>query len=191
MQHIKAETYRHMPWKNGGGETIEIAVFPEGAGTDAFDWRVSMAAVASDGPFSGFLQIDRTLCLLTGHGICLQIGRMTYTLDAKSPPLAFAGDVATTATLTDGPVTDLNVMTRRGVFKHHVERIAGASDLTFNHRSGTLLILCTAAAAMQTPDRSIALQRLDCVRFDEPTSDIWLEIPEPATIFLITLSSET
>ena len=30
-----------MPWKNGGGETTEIAVSPPGAGLDDFDWRVA------------------------------------------------------------------------------------------------------------------------------------------------------
>ena len=55
-----------MPWKNGGGTTIEIAVSPHGAGLDDFDWRVSMAHVASHGPFSLFPNIDRTLAVLSG-----------------------------------------------------------------------------------------------------------------------------
>ena len=25
---LRAKDYRRMPWKNGGGETVEIAVFP-------------------------------------------------------------------------------------------------------------------------------------------------------------------
>jgi environmental stress-induced protein Ves len=47
-----------MPWKNGGGETTEIAVFPDGAGLSDFDWRVSMARVDGDGPFSSFPGIE-------------------------------------------------------------------------------------------------------------------------------------
>ena len=50
-----------MPWKNGGGETAEIAVSPPGAALDDFDWRLSMARVETDGPFSAFPGIDRTL----------------------------------------------------------------------------------------------------------------------------------
>ena len=41
MRILRAPDYRRMPWKNGGGETTEIAVFPAGAGLDDFDWRVS------------------------------------------------------------------------------------------------------------------------------------------------------
>jgi uncharacterized protein len=31
---IRAAAYRRMPWKNGGGETVEIAIAPEGATVD-------------------------------------------------------------------------------------------------------------------------------------------------------------
>ena len=61
-----------MPWKNGGGTTIEIAVSPHGAGLDDFDWRVSMARVEGSGPFSRFADIDRCLCVLGGAGIVLK-----------------------------------------------------------------------------------------------------------------------
>ena len=53
-----------------------------------------MATVASDGPFSLFPGVDRTLAVLEGEGIVLsvegQAGRSTLTRD--SPPLAFPAD---------------------------------------------------------------------------------------------------
>ena len=61
MRILRAPDYRVMPWKNGGGTTTEVAVSPEGAGLDHFDWRISMARVEQDGPFSTFPGIDRTL----------------------------------------------------------------------------------------------------------------------------------
>jgi Uncharacterized protein conserved in bacteria len=130
-----------MPWKNGGGETVEIAVDPPDAGLDEFGWRVSMATVASDGPFSAFPGVDRTLSVLTGAGIRLDIeGHERILLDAQSDPLSFPADVATSASLIDGAVTDLNVMTRRGVFLHTVERHAGASSIP--RWDGVRLLLC-------------------------------------------------
>ena len=75
MRILRAESYRRMPWKNGGGETTEIAVSPEGAGLDDFDWRVSMARVESSGPFSLFAGIDRTLAILEGEGHCARYRR--------------------------------------------------------------------------------------------------------------------
>ena len=47
---------------------------PEGASLDTFDWRISMARVASDGPFSEFPGIDRTLAVVEGSGMVLTIG---------------------------------------------------------------------------------------------------------------------
>ena len=73
MRILRASTYRRMPWKNGGGETTEIAVSPEGAGLDDFAWRISMARVDGDGPFSAFAGVDRTLSILEGEGLRLEI----------------------------------------------------------------------------------------------------------------------
>ena len=55
-----------MPWKNGGGETIEIMKWPQDGDLSHFDWRISMAQVALDGPFSVFPKIDRHLAVLAG-----------------------------------------------------------------------------------------------------------------------------
>jgi environmental stress-induced protein Ves len=113
-----------MPWKNGGGETIEIATAPEGASLENFDWRVSMAHVTADGPFSVFEDVNRTLAVIDGAGMTLAIeGRPAVTLTPASPPHEFPGDAPTSARLTDGPVADLNAMTRRGRFRHTMRRI--------------------------------------------------------------------
>jgi environmental stress-induced protein Ves len=93
MRILRAGDHRRMPWKNGKGETVEIAVFPESASVDTFDWRISMAPVVSDGPFSIFPGIDRTLSILTGDGMMLSVEGMAPTiLGRKSVPFSFAGD---------------------------------------------------------------------------------------------------
>lgn len=109
------------PWKNGGGETANLAVFPEGAGLSDFDWRVSIARVDGDGPFSAFPGIDRTLTLLSGGSMALN----GHVLTPDSPPFAFDGELPVEAVVTGGPVHDLNVMTRRGRFTHSVARVRG------------------------------------------------------------------
>lgn len=123
MRILRRENYRLTRWKNGGGETAEIAVFPDSAGLDDFGWRISMATVASDGPFSGFPDVDRSLSVLEGAGIVLDVkGHAPATLTPASHPFAFAADAAASACLLGGAITDLNVMTRRGRFTHKVER---------------------------------------------------------------------
>jgi uncharacterized protein len=123
MKLIRFADLTSKPWKNGGGTTTEIAASPEGAGFDDFDWRLSVADVASDGPFSLFPQTDRTLTLIEGKGLAMVIaGREPVTLTTASAPLSFPGDVAVNATLVDGPIRDFNVMTRRGRFTHKVTK---------------------------------------------------------------------
>ncbi len=123
MHVIRAADYRRMPWKNGGGETAEIAIEPPAGALEAFAWRVSMARVDGDGPFSAFPGVERTLTVLEGAGIRLQIeGREAVELTPASAPYAFPADVPTSATLLAGPITDFNVMTRRGHARQRVHR---------------------------------------------------------------------
>ena len=109
-----------MPWKNGGGVTHQIAAHPAGSGLEDFDWRISMAEVASAGPFSPFSGVDRTLTLLEGAGIVLDLAGAELRLDPGAPPLAFPGEAPVIARPVAGPILDLNVMTRRGRCQHAV-----------------------------------------------------------------------
>ena len=58
------------PWKNGGGVTHEIAKSEEDG---AWLWRLSIAEVATDGPFSAFLGLSRILTVIEGEGLQLHL----------------------------------------------------------------------------------------------------------------------
>jgi environmental stress-induced protein Ves len=163
MRILRAENYRRMPWKNGGGETAEIAVSPDNAGLDDFDWRVSMATVETDGPFSMFSCVDRTLSILEGEGILLSVeGHVPIGLTSRSDPLTFPADVATSAALIAGPITDLNVMTRRGRYDHKVDahRVDGAVQIDPAGRQ--VLIFCRSVSLLVSGDG----ERAQLGRFD-------------------------
>jgi environmental stress-induced protein Ves len=102
------------PWKNGAGVTREIAVEPADATLDDFEWRISVAEIARDAPFSAFAGVDRCIVLLQGCGMQLRTddGAIDARLDRPLEPFRFAGDVPVTATLIDGPCVDFNVMVR-------------------------------------------------------------------------------
>ncbi|WP_283192874.1 HutD family protein [Rhizobium sp. AN80A] len=187
---LTANSYRRMPWKNGGGETVEIAVSPEGAAHSEFDWRISMATVATDGPFSIFPGIDRTLSILDGEGMSLAIdGRAPVLLTQESAPLAFPADVTVSATLKSGPITDLNVMTRRGGLWHRVERIVVDGEVTFGGASGTLLVFCHRGAVNLTwPDEEVSLGEGDTLLLQDATG-ISLEMDGQALCYLITMDA--
>jgi uncharacterized protein len=130
-----------MRWRNGAGETAQIAQSPADASLDDFDWRISMADIGASGPFSVFPAIDRTLLVLSGEGIDLTIGGSPLLrLRKDGEPCRFPGDTATMASLVGGPVRDFNVMTRRGRFAQRVERIAIQGPLRLDRPDDTRAI---------------------------------------------------
>jgi len=141
MRIIRASACRTMPWKNGGGTTTEIAAHPPGASLNGFDWRISMAHVGTDGPFSVFPGIDRTLSVLTGRGIVLAFGEgESKRLERSTEPYPFAADRPVEGQLVDGPIDDLNVMTRRGRWLHKVTRFSGTGPFQLD-QTGELVVL--------------------------------------------------
>jgi environmental stress-induced protein Ves len=155
MRVLRSADHAFSPWKNGGGTTAEIAIAPPGATLDSFDWRISMARVASDGPFSSFPGIDRTLTIIDGAALRLSVDGRTVELTTRSNPYSFPGEVAVHATRTAGDVIDLNVMSRRAHFAHRVSRIAAngtlappvASILCLFCADGSLEVECGGQAA--------------------------------------------
>ena len=112
MRVIRRAEYPTRPWRNGGGISHEIAWHP------ADDWRLSLAEITRDGPFSDYTGFDRTLTVI-GQG--LRFGGAPI----GPAPHAFRGEDAIHATLQAGPVLAFNVITRRGAVAHHVARRTG------------------------------------------------------------------
>ncbi|MER8595454.1 HutD family protein [Mesorhizobium sp. M1182] len=186
MHILRAAEYRSMPWKNGGGMTTEIAVSPPGAGLDDFDWRVSMARVESSGPFSGFAGVDRTLALLEGEGMILDIaGRLPVEITKASAPLAFPADVPTQATLIAGPITDLNVMTRRARAIHTVESLLISAPTKIPAEADETLILCVDGELSVAGAAPMQLGRLDALLLGAQAPELRLDPVRPAMLFVI------
>lgn len=163
MHIVRSEEFRRIRW-NGDGETAEIAVFPPDAGLSDFDWRVSMATVANPGPFSQFPGIDRTLVIVEGEGMTLELeGRPAVTLTRKSDPFAFPADVVTNASLVKGPIVDLNVMSRRGRWTHRVERWHFEGQRHFDAPGGVTILMSLGDLRADIGSHAAELRRFDCL----------------------------
>ncbi|MFD4661017.1 HutD family protein [Kitasatospora sp. NPDC058444] len=175
FQVLRASERPATAWLNGGGVTREVAGFPAGAGLDAFDWRVSLADVASAGPFSAFPGIDRVITLVEGPGMALTVDGTERLVDEPFRPFAFSGDATTDCRLLAGPVVDFNVMTRRG-------RVEAAVDLAVTTTAvdvpagSTGLLVCLAGAASVD---GVELARYDAALL--PTSGTYELHPEGTT----------
>lgn len=172
MQVLRAADYPVIPWKNGGGETREIAVSPPEAGIEDFDWRISMATVAEDGPFSVFEGIDRTLFILEGDGVELSFdeGKVEI-IDAKGH-LSFPADAPVRAKLLGEAVVDLNIMSRRSNIRHKAEKFEVTGTRTLDFTSTAPLLFCisgklTIASGQRTED----LGATDCMILDGDQTD--------------------
>lgn len=143
------------PWKNGGGATREILCLPPGVDLDHFLWRVSLAEIAADGPFSSFPGVDRIITLIDGAGVHLQgVGEagdgVDHRLDTPLQPFAFAGEQPVHARLLDGPCHDLNIMARRGACRSHVDIVQGEAPVAPGEAG--LVLACRGAWRMRASD---------------------------------------
>ena len=141
---IPSDDFVSMPWRNGQGTTIELLKHHE-PGDEHFAWRLSMATVAGDGPFSNFVGYDRTLVLLDGKGITLSHGQSTEVLDQPLQMASFDGGEVTRATLHDGPITDFNIMARSGVFRAETTSNVGSDAVKLAAEADCLAIFAPGA----------------------------------------------
>lgn len=118
---IGPEEFKRIPWKNGKGETLELAI-SNGHTLQSFDWRLSIADVIEDGYLSEFAGYQHTVIVLEGQGAELthELGP-THKLRGSLPHLEFDGSLRTYGRLLNGPITALNVVTKSHRYQTIVE----------------------------------------------------------------------
>ncbi|MDT3337498.1 HutD family protein [Shewanella sp. SP1S1-7] len=189
------------PWKNGGGSTKQLLISPSNADLSNFDYRISIASISSNGPFSSFIGIDRQLCLLEGEGLKLHIqgdnlnsGTILIPNDA---PFNFKGETQIESQLLGDKVLDFNVMTKRGKYRSNIEKISINDTFTYGSSRNTLnteqeqnvgmplqLLLCLEPVILDQNGHLTELERYDLLicpygkplnlKSDNPTK--WLSI---------------
>jgi environmental stress-induced protein Ves len=116
---IRAQNVAPQPWRNGGGQTRELLVWPErwqATRQESAPWqlRISLAEVGRSGPFSAYPGVQRWFAVVEGAGVRLSLAGAQHRVDAASAPLHFPGELPVDCELLDGPTRDLNLMTAGG-----------------------------------------------------------------------------
>jgi uncharacterized protein len=107
MITVRADDVIAQPWKNGGGRTRELAC----DGTP-WRWRISLAEITGDGPFSIYPGVQRWFAVVDGGGVELTLVGAPTMLRPREPPVSFDGALAPSCRLPGGPTRDLNLMLR-------------------------------------------------------------------------------
>lgn len=160
---VPAYEYRRTRWQNGAGWTREIYAEPAcaaglepasgaAAALDSgvpWDWRVSIAEITADAPFSRFAGVDRELVILSGEGLRLRFGDgEVRELHMPFQQHRFAGEREIAGELVNGPTTDFNLMWSRERFSADLWRrpLVGAMVVFAEPRSSWLVHLLAGAA---------------------------------------------
>lgn len=157
MTIISPEQYKTIPWKNGLGETTELAINEDG-NLENFDWRLSIATVTQDGVFSDFSGYSRNLVLISGQGIHLQhdskkIDQLDKLLDMAS----FDGGCKTVGKLTSGAIKDFNIMTKTSIYQAQVERYINEQSIVLDVNSQYFVYSLSQMTKVTTNKQTIEL----------------------------------
>jgi environmental stress-induced protein Ves len=145
-----------MPWANGRGTSYEIASDRNEAGEWA--WRLAMAPVNEDGPFSRIECVNRSLAVVEGAGMLLSVDRKKLQC-LPMQVVQFRGDAITQATLTEGPIMDINLMVRRKKADGEMEIVSNAGLLN----GASLVVAIDGSAQVMVGESTIDLERHDSI----------------------------
>ena len=143
-----------MPWANGRGTSYEIASDRDESGE--WTWRLAMAPVNEDGPFSRIECVNRFLAVVEGAGMLLSVDRKKLQC-LPMQVVRFRGDAITDATLTDGPIMDINLMVRRKEADGEMAIVSDAGVL----EGASIVVAIGGSAQVKCADSIIDLERHD------------------------------
>lgn len=159
IRHLPAQARVARRWRNGGGVTCDVAVFPDGAGDEDFLWRASIATISGAGPFSAWPGVDRTLLVLDGRLALAIEGRDEMVLDDSASACAFAGEDQVVGRPLGGTCRVFNLMVRRG--KAGVRYVHGST--AFPVIADQTLLLATQATTIRVDGQCFRLDMADAL----------------------------
>ncbi len=188
LRLIPANEYRRERWRNGMGWTREIArsdlqefesqhkdmrALAE-ASSDDWDWRLSIAEVEHDCPFSAFPGCDRVLMLLSGNGMELTFDDgETNTIAPPHGRVAFAGERSLQCRLLDGPTTDFNAIVRRDRCTMQAFHRPLVGSMVFFAEAGVLwaIHLMAGRAMVKSAGESVGMHAGDTALLESGVTD--------------------
>lgn len=135
--------YRRLPWKNGGGVSVDIAWDRE---TDGEAWRLGRTPITAPGPFSDYSGSDRLQVLVAGRGLVLKTPDGEIDVRLPFRPVRFAGETPITSQLESGPVEVVNLIGQRARVRLALAVLRAGEAQALG--TGRTLVYCPAGPAI-------------------------------------------
>jgi environmental stress-induced protein Ves len=168
VRRLDADALHEQPWANGTGSTLLIDSGPD---PDQWQWRLSMARIEHDGPFStlpdtrrAFVPLDAPIRLRFQDGRERELLRLSL--------MTFDGDDAPHAELVDGATRAFNLMLRGDAQAQLIARpLNGSMLLPVRANTRWYVHLLSGRAQLHVADETYALDSGD---------HVWV-VPGPGT----------
>jgi environmental stress-induced protein Ves len=172
MEIIRKQDTQIQPWKNGLGTTREItSKYCDGS----LLWRLSLATVETDGPFSKFPGYTRILTVVAGNGMRLvstDTGSDTNTrTDLNAAPFCptrFSGTTAINGFCQNGPVQNFNLIFDAKRIIAELQMISDISQLCELNAPNTLTAVFVLSGNLPIIDGPRLKTGDTCLYTDEP-----------------------
>ncbi|CCQ10454.1 Conserved hypothetical protein (perhaps related to histidine degradation) [Pseudoalteromonas luteoviolacea B = ATCC 29581] len=181
---IHPTEFKQVPWKNGKGITTELAI-NAGATIENFTFRISIASVNEDGPFSNFSGYTRHLVLLSGNGLHLSIGSESIALGLTSLSLekpldcvTFDGGSLTHGKLISGSIRDFNVIFNPHVFTMKTNTYVDFSRIELSSTNTYYVYACETDLCIKSQQGSASTTRIPSgtmAKIEQPDEPLYLE----------------
>jgi environmental stress-induced protein Ves len=152
---LSAAKHRQYRWRNGLGESSEIAAEQVGT-TISTGWRLSIATVEADLAFSSFPGMDRQLMALSQRGLDLDIDGKRRSL-AQWEIASFTGEAVVSSVAVTVPTLDLNLMVDRNRHTGTLDASVVCGATEFTSPTGTTMFVVVLDGAISVGDRTVSI----------------------------------
>lgn len=153
---VRYDSLLPTPWKNGRGITRNVCDDVDELGE--WSWRISIAEIAGEQPYSPYPGVHRDQVTLGPGGVRLSINDETHHLRPEGV-ISFEGEATVTALPDAANFLDLNVMTRRDAWSSETTVAPFIGKVTAE--PSTLLVLLALSDSCVIDGE--AAQRLDAL----------------------------
>ena len=174
---VRLADVQQSPWRNGGGVTQELVAWPDNGD---WVWRMSVAQIDADGPFSRFDGVERWFAVLSGAGVRLDVDGAAHTLTVADAPFLFDGGSETHCTLQESSTQDFNLMVRRGAGRSHMQRIQGQFGVALNAPKMIAVYTLQTGATVQFDSEVLELA---------PDTLAWRNVPPYAPVQVVSANA--